>query len=76
VQYLALGRHHAIISLPHRVSISATSRLLVQDWDGMLGLVLPVDNDFPRRLARSVMMNTSIPPGRVLSLARAGADDV
>ncbi len=39
--------------------------LVVQDWGGMLGLTLPVDLGFRARLARLIVMNTTIPVGEI-----------
>ncbi len=37
--------------------------LVVQDWGGLIGLTLPVDEGFRPRLARLIVMNTSIAAG-------------
>lgn len=37
--------------------------LVVQDWGGLLGLTLPVDNGFAARLERLIVMNTAIATG-------------
>ena len=38
--------------------------LVVQDWGGVIGLTLPVDNKFEQRLGRLIVMNTAILTGR------------
>ncbi len=38
--------------------------LVVQDWGGLLGLTLPVDEDFKPRLERLLVMNTGLGLGR------------
>ena len=38
--------------------------LVVQDWGGLLGLTLPVDDDFKPRLERLLVMNTGLGLGR------------
>jgi haloalkane dehalogenase len=38
--------------------------LVVQDWGGLLGLTLPVDNGFKARLERLIVMNTGLGLGR------------
>lgn len=37
--------------------------LVVQDWGGLLGLTLPVDDDFRPRLERLIVMNTGLGVG-------------
>jgi haloalkane dehalogenase len=37
--------------------------LVVQDWGGLLGLTLPLDE--PRRFSRLIVMNTALPTGEV-----------
>lgn len=37
--------------------------LVVQDWGGLLGLTLPVDDGFAARLSRLIVMNTGIGQG-------------
>ncbi len=37
--------------------------LVVQDWGGLLGLTLPVDEDFKLRLERLIVMNTALAVG-------------
>ena len=37
--------------------------LVVQDWGGLLGLTLPVDDGFRSRVARLIVMNTSLAVG-------------
>jgi haloalkane dehalogenase len=37
--------------------------LVVQDWGGLLGLTLPVDDDFKARLDRLIVMNTGLGVG-------------
>lgn len=34
--------------------------LVVQDWGGLLGLTLPVDDDFEKRLTNLIIMNTGL----------------
>lgn len=41
--------------------------LVVQDWGGTLGLTLPVDPAFRRKLDRLLIMNTVLPVGRPLA---------
>jgi pimeloyl-ACP methyl ester carboxylesterase len=41
--------------------------LVVQDWGGLLGLTLPVDEGFRRRLAGLVVMNTALAVGEALT---------
>jgi haloalkane dehalogenase len=41
--------------------------LVVQDWGGVIGLTLPVDPGFKKRLARLLVMNTGIPAGEAPS---------
>ena len=38
--------------------------LVCQDWGGLLGLTLPVDDDFRPRLSRLLVMNTGLGLGR------------
>lgn len=38
--------------------------LVVQDWGGLLGLTLPVDEDFKPRLSRLLVMNTALAVGK------------
>lgn len=37
--------------------------LVMQDWGGLLGLTLPVDDDFRPRLERLIVMNTALAAG-------------
>lgn len=37
--------------------------LVVQDWGGLLGLTLPVDDDFEKRLTNLIIMNTGLGVG-------------
>lgn len=37
--------------------------LVVQDWGGLIGLTLPVDDNFKRRLERLIVMNTGLGVG-------------
>jgi len=41
--------------------------LVCQDWGGVLGLTLPVDGDFERRLERLLVMNTALGLGTGVS---------
>lgn len=42
--------------------------LVCQDWGGLLGLTLPLDENFRARLSRLIVMNTTIGSGRSPSL--------
>jgi haloalkane dehalogenase len=51
-------RRH-LLALVERLDLQEIT-LVVQDWGGLLGLTLPVDEAFRRRLARLLVMNTTL----------------
>ncbi|NNC72191.1 MAG: alpha/beta fold hydrolase, partial [Sphingomonadaceae bacterium] len=51
-----------ILALVRRLDLKNIT-LVVQDWGGLIGLTLPVDDDFRPRLARLIVMNTAIGVG-------------
>jgi haloalkane dehalogenase len=51
-----------LLRLTERLDLSAIT-LVVQDWGGLLGLTLPVDQGFAPRLARLLAMNTTLAVG-------------
>ncbi|MEE9432621.1 MAG: haloalkane dehalogenase [Sphingorhabdus sp.] len=52
-----------LIELVKRLDLKNIT-LVVQDWGGLLGLTLPVDDDFKPRLQRLLVMNTGLGLGR------------
>jgi pimeloyl-ACP methyl ester carboxylesterase len=54
---------NALLALVERLDLSNIT-LVVQDWGGLLGLTLPVDLAFRARLARLIVMNTTIAVGK------------
>jgi pimeloyl-ACP methyl ester carboxylesterase len=57
----AFHRHY-LLALSERLDLSGVT-LVVQDWGGLLGLTLPLDGGFRRRLSRLIVMNTAIAAG-------------
>jgi pimeloyl-ACP methyl ester carboxylesterase len=53
---------NALLALVERLDLSNIT-LVVQDWGGLLGLTLPVDQTFRARLDRLIVMNTAIAVG-------------
>lgn len=53
----------ALLRLVERLDLRNIT-LVCQDWGGLLGLTLPVDTGFADRLARLLVMNTTIAVGR------------
>ncbi len=51
-------RNH-ILALVERLDLSNVT-LVVQDWGGLIGLTLPVDEAFRDRLSRLIIMNTAL----------------
>jgi len=51
-------RNH-ILALVERLDLKNIT-LVVQDWGGLIGLTLPVDDSFRPRLSRLIVMNTAI----------------
>jgi pimeloyl-ACP methyl ester carboxylesterase len=51
-----------LLALSERLDLSGVT-LVVQDWGGLLGLTLPLDGGFRRRLSRLIVMNTTIAAG-------------
>ena len=54
-------RNHLLRFVEHLNLTNIT--LVVQDWGGILGLTLPAEPTFRRRLSRLLVMNTTIPTG-------------
>ncbi len=54
-------RNH-ILALVERLDLQNIT-LVVQDWGGLIGLTLPVDEKFRPRLSRLIVMNTGIGTG-------------
>lgn len=54
-------RNH-ILALVERLNL-ANVTLVCQDWGGLIGLTLPVDEGFKARLSRLIVMNTAIGVG-------------
>jgi haloalkane dehalogenase len=52
-----------LLSLVERLDLKNIT-LVVQDWGGLLGLTLPVDDSFAARLERLIVMNTGLGLGR------------
>ncbi len=52
-----------LLALVKRLNLKNIT-LVCQDWGGLLGLTLPVDDDFRPRLARLLVMNTGLGLGR------------
>lgn len=52
-----------LLALVERLDLKNIT-LVVQDWGGLLGLTLPVDNRFKARLERLIVMNTGLGLGR------------
>lgn len=52
-----------LLALVERLDLSNIT-LVVQDWGGLLGLTLPVDDNFKARLERLIVMNTGLGLGR------------
>ncbi len=55
-----------LLRLVERLDLNGIT-LVVQDWGGLLGLTLPVDAGFRARLARLLVMNTTLATGEVPS---------
>jgi len=55
-----------LLRLVERLDLTGIT-LVVQDWGGLLGLTLPVDAGFRARLARLLVMNTTLATGEVPS---------
>lgn len=55
-----------LLRLVERLDLQRVT-LVVQDWGGLLGLTLPVDAGFRSRLARLLVMNTTLAVGEVPS---------
>jgi pimeloyl-ACP methyl ester carboxylesterase len=53
---------NALLAFVERLDVRELT-LVVQDWGGLLGLTLPVEPTFRARLARLLVMNTSIAVG-------------
>ncbi len=53
---------NALLALVERLDLRGIT-LVVQDWGGLLGLTLPVDQRFRARLSRLIVMNTAIGDG-------------
>lgn len=51
-------RNH-ILALVDRLDLQNVT-LVVQDWGGLIGLTLPVDDKFKTRLSRLIIMNTAL----------------
>ncbi|MFL9991917.1 haloalkane dehalogenase [Paraburkholderia sediminicola] len=54
---------NALLRLVERLDLRNIT-LVCQDWGGLLGLTLPVDTGFADRIARLLVMNTTIAVGR------------
>ncbi len=54
---------NALLALVERLDLQNIT-LVVQDWGGLLGLTLPVDERFRARLERLIVMNTALGLGR------------
>lgn len=54
-------RNH-LLALAERLDLADVT-LVVQDWGGLLGLTLPVDEGFRHRLRRLIIMNTALGVG-------------
>ncbi len=52
-----------ILALVERLDLKNIT-LVVQDWGGLIGLTLPVDEAFKARLSRLIVMNTGLGLGR------------
>ncbi|QLC20805.1 alpha/beta fold hydrolase [Parasphingopyxis sp. CP4] len=52
-----------ILALVERLDLSNIT-LVVQDWGGLIGLTLPVDEGFRARLSRLIVMNTALGVGK------------
>ena len=52
-----------LLALIERLDLNSIT-LVVQDWGGLLGLTLPVDDKFKDRLERLIVMNTGLGLGR------------
>lgn len=55
-------RNH-LLALVERLDLSNIT-LVVQDWGGLLGLTLPVDEKFQARFSRLIVMNTGLGTGK------------
>lgn len=53
----------SLLRLVERLDLQAIT-LVVQDWGGLIGLTLPVDLGFRRRLSRLLVMNTTLAVGK------------
>jgi pimeloyl-ACP methyl ester carboxylesterase len=51
-----------LLRLSERLDLGAVT-LVCQDWGGLLGLTLPLDDGFARRLSRLLVMNTTLAVG-------------
>jgi haloalkane dehalogenase len=51
-----------VLRLVERLNLERIT-LVVQDWGGLIGLTLPIDAGFRRRLARAIVMNTGLAVG-------------
>ena len=54
---------NALLALVERLDLSNIT-LVVQDWGGLIGLTLPVDPAFRKRLSRLIVMNTTLATGQ------------
>jgi haloalkane dehalogenase len=52
-----------LLALVERLDLSNIT-LVVQDWGGLIGLTLPVDPAFRKRLSRLIVMNTTLAIGQ------------
>ena len=52
-----------LLELSERLELDSVT-LVVQDWGGLLGLTLPVDDRFRPRLRRLIVMNTALGVGK------------
>ena len=57
---------NALLRFTERLDLKGIT-LVCQDWGGLLGLTLPVDPGFRPRLARLLVMNTTLAVGRLPS---------
>jgi haloalkane dehalogenase len=51
---------NSLVALVHALDLTDVT-LVVQDWGGLLGLTLPLEN--PQRYSRLIVMNTALPTG-------------
>lgn len=55
-----------ILALVERLNLQNIT-LVVQDWGGLIGLTLPVDDQFRARFSRLIIMNTALGVGKLPS---------